>query len=84
MPRTVKLTALNADPVGSVDISTRLGLSRQAVHKWSERRPTTGYPEARWSVSGNPVWDWNVDIVAWLRATGRPYRRVDVPEDGDG
>ncbi|RKR92749.1 hypothetical protein BDK92_7228 [Micromonospora pisi] len=59
-----------ADPVGATEIAERAGVGRPAVERWQERHADT-WPERRWTVGGRPAWDWAVDIVPWLEATGR-------------
>lgn len=72
-----KRKEINADPVSAVDIARRLGMSRMTVNKWHVRPSTAAtYPPHRWMVGNRPTWDWS-DIVAWLKATGRPHERVD-------
>jgi predicted DNA-binding transcriptional regulator AlpA len=58
---------VTADPVGLVEIATRLGRSRGVVDVWRHRGLL---PEPRWIVGGRPAWDWS-DITAWCQATGR-------------
>jgi hypothetical protein len=60
-----------ADPVGLVEIASRLGLRRQTIAMWRMRHPDT-FPTPRWTVSTLPAWDWRRDIVPWLIATDRP------------
>jgi predicted DNA-binding transcriptional regulator AlpA len=57
-----------SDPVGTVEIAARLGVSRSAVDAWRHRHPD--FPEPRWTVGGRPAWDWS-DVEAWARSTGR-------------
>lgn len=56
------------EPVGTVEIAERLGVTRNAVDQWRAR--DLGFPEPRWTVGGRPAWDWD-DIEAWAQATGR-------------
>jgi hypothetical protein len=60
-------------PVGSAEIAARLRVRPQTVHTWRQRGLM---PEPRWTVSGQPAWDWT-DIEAWARRTGR-LREPDV------
>lgn len=62
------MTAAASDLVGLVDIAERLGLARQTVANW--RHLDLGFPEPTWSVSGRPVWEWQV-VAEWAQATGR-------------
>ena len=54
-------------PVGSAEIAARLNVRPQTVHTWRQRGLM---PEPRWTVSGQPAWDWT-DVEAWARRTGR-------------
>lgn len=54
-------------PVGGVEIAQRLGVERKTVAMWNLRGLL---PEPRWTVSGNPAWEWD-DIEEWARRTGR-------------
>ena len=57
-----------ADPVGTVEIATRLGVSRSTVDAWRTRHADT-FPRPRWTVGGRPAWNWD-DIEAWHAARG--------------
>ena len=54
-------------PVGAAEIAARLGVKPQTVHMWRHREIM---PEPRWTVSGQPAWEWR-EIEAWARRTGR-------------
>ena len=54
-------------PVGAAEIAARLGVKPQTVHTWRHRNVM---PSPRWTVSGQPAWDWN-EIEAWGKRTGR-------------
>jgi hypothetical protein len=54
-------------PVGAAEIAVRLRVKPQTVHAWRHRRLM---PSPRWTVSGQPAWDWS-EIEAWARRTGR-------------
>jgi hypothetical protein len=54
-------------PVGAAEIAARLGVRPQTVHTWRHRKRM---PEPRWTVSGQPAWDWS-EIERWARRTGR-------------
>jgi ParB/RepB/Spo0J family partition protein len=58
---------VDADPVGTKDIATRLGVKAQTVAQWRQRGLL---PTPRWEVSGMAVWQWS-DIEAWARDSGR-------------
>jgi hypothetical protein len=62
-------TVAKADPVGAVEIAERIGVNRQTVAVWRMRHDD--FPDERWTVSGYPAWDWNLDVLPWLIATGR-------------
>lgn len=53
------------DPVGAVEIATRLGVARRTVDSW-RGRGTKGdpFPEPRWTVGGRPAWNWD-DVERW-------------------
>lgn len=57
-----------SDVVGINEIADRIGKPRNTVKVWRHRGIL---PEERWSVSGIPAWDWTLDIVPWLKETGR-------------
>jgi hypothetical protein len=42
-------------PVGAAEITARLGVRGQTVHTWRQRGLL---PPPRWTVSGQPAWDW--------------------------
>ena len=67
MPRRTRLASGESTPVGSAEIAARLRVRPQTVHTWRQRGLM---PEPRWTVSGQPAWDWS-DIEAWARRTGR-------------
>lgn len=54
-------------PVGAAEIAKRLGVRAQTVHTWRQRKLM---PPPRWTVSGQPAWDWS-EIEEWARETGR-------------
>jgi hypothetical protein len=70
-PKTVSL--LESFPVGAAEVATRLRVKPQTVHTWRHRKLM---PEPRWTVSGQPAWDW-AEIEAWARRTGR-LRETDI------
>lgn len=53
------------EPVGTMEIAERLGVTRHAVDKWRQRDPT--FPEPRWKIGGRPAWNW-ADVEAWHTA----------------
>ena len=57
--------------MGAAEIAARLGVKPQTVHMWRHRKLM---PEPRWTVSGQPAWDWS-EIEAWARRTGRLRER---------
>lgn len=64
---------LESFPVGAAEIAERLGVRGQTVHTWRQRKLM---PPPRWTVSGQPAWDWS-EIEEWARRTGR-LRTSDV------
>src|SRR3989442_14673739 len=67
MPRRTTQSPGESVPVGAAEIAARLGVRPQTVHTWRHRKLM---PEPRWTVSGQPAWDWP-EIEAWARRTGR-------------
>lgn len=59
-------TMTKSEPVGISEIAERLGQRRQTVAIWHHRGQL---PDPRWTVSGNPAWEW-ADIDKWW--TERP------------
>jgi predicted DNA-binding transcriptional regulator AlpA len=66
----------NVLPVGAAEVATRLGVKPQTVHTWRHRNLM---PAPRWTVSGQPAWDW-AEIEAWAKRTGR-LRQDDIYTD---
>ena len=64
-PKTVP--AFSSFPVGAAEIAERLRVKPQTVHTWRHRGLM---PEPRWTVSGQPAWDW-AEVEIWARQTGR-------------
>jgi hypothetical protein len=58
----------SVEPVGTIEIAERLGVTRDAVNQWRKR--DLGFPEPHWNVGGRPAWEWE-DVEAWARGTGR-------------
>jgi predicted DNA-binding transcriptional regulator AlpA len=56
------------DPVGAVEIASRLGVARATVDQWRQRHPD--FPAPRWLVGGRPCWNWD-DITPWVEARKR-------------
>lgn len=54
-------------PVGAAEIAERLDVKPQTVHTWRHRGLM---PDPRWTVSGQPAWEWR-EIEEWARRTGR-------------
>jgi len=73
VPRRTTQAPGESVPVGAAEIAARLGVRPQTVHTWRHRKLM---PEPRWTVSGQPAWDWP-EIEAWARRTGR-LREGDV------
>ena len=61
------------EAVGTKEIAERFGVTREAVNKWRVRG--IGFPESRWTVGGDPAWEWT-EVESWGRQTGR------LPSDG--
>ncbi len=57
------------DPVGTVEIADRCGVTRSAVDAWRSRDGR--FPRPRWTVGGRPAWNWP-DVEAWAHLTRRP------------
>ena len=73
MPSQKSTSAGGLAPVGAAEIAVRLGVKPQTVHTWRHRKLL---PPPRWTVSGQPAWDWP-EIESWARRTGR-LREDDV------
>lgn len=62
------------EPVGLAEIAERLGVERKTAVMWhyrSERGELpVPMPAPRWTVSGQPAWNWPT-IERWARRTGR-------------
>ena len=67
MPRRSTEATGDSTPVGAAEIAARLGVRAQTVHAWRHRKLM---PPPRWTVSGQPAWDW-ATIEIWARRTGR-------------
>jgi hypothetical protein len=63
-------------PVGAAEIACRLGVKAQTVHTWRQRGLL---PAPRWTVSGQPAWDWP-EIEEWAKRTGR-LRETDLYDE---
>ena len=63
--------AVASFPVGAAEIAKRLGVKPQTVHTWRQRKIL---PTPRWTVSGQPAWDWE-EIEQWAKRTGRLRER---------
>lgn len=66
----------NVFPVGAAEVAARLKVKSQTVHTWRQRNVI---PAPRWTVSGQPAWDW-AEIEAWAKQTGR-IREDDIYAD---
>ena len=67
MPSAKSQANLESFPVGAAEIAERLEVRAQTVHTWRQRKLM---PPPRWTVSGQPAWDWS-EIQDWARRTGR-------------
>lgn len=63
-------------PVGAAEIASRLGVRAPTVHTWRQRGLL---PQPRWTVSGQPAWDWP-EIEEWAKQTGR-LKEVDLYDE---
>ncbi len=73
MTRLRPLAPVASFPVGAAEIAARLQVNPHTVHTWRHRRLMR---EPRWTVSGQPAWDW-AEVEAWARRTGR-LRAADI------
>jgi hypothetical protein len=64
---STKAVSPTSIPVGAAEIAERIGVRPQTVHAWRHRKLM---PAPRWTVSGQPAWDWS-EIEDWARRTGR-------------
>lgn len=74
------VTMVTIDPVGATEIAARCGVDLGTIKKWQQRH-RAGYPDfpkPRRLVGNRPAWDWALDIVPWLTATGRPMPDVTI------
>lgn len=55
---------MQADPVGVIDVAARANVRPITVRQWRRRHAAT-FPAPRWTVSGQPAWDWH-DVERWL------------------
>jgi len=58
---------IELDPVGSVEIGERLGVSLKTVLTWHYDRMM---PQPDWRIGPGPVWNW-ASVAAWALATNR-------------
>jgi hypothetical protein len=77
-PRAVELVAF-ADLVGRQEIAERLGVTPAGVDTWRRRDPD--FPEPAVTLSGTPVWRWQL-VQAWHAGArhhaGRPRKAARV------
>lgn len=59
--------AMSADLVSGAEIGRRLGVSREAVRKWS--KSDRGFPAPLARVGRSVVWDWSV-VRQWAEVHG--------------
>ena len=55
------------EPVGILEIATRLKVKRDTVNKWRDRGL---FPPPRWTVGGRPAWHWP-EVLEWAEETNR-------------
>lgn len=67
MAQTKSEISNNAFPVGAAEVAARLGVKRQTVQTWRHRNLL---PAPRWTVSGQPAWEW-AEIETWAKRTDR-------------
>jgi hypothetical protein len=65
------VVVVTREPVGVQEIDERAGVSEVTVRQWKRRYP--GFPRSRWTVSGQPAWDWH-EVRVWVRKPRRPGR----------
>lgn len=72
--------AINARLVGFSDIAELLGLQRETVKRWHERREATNFPQVR--VQVNNVYGFDRDeVLDWYRRW-TSTRRVEYKKSG--
>jgi hypothetical protein len=74
------VTMVTIDPVGATEIAARCGVDLGTIKKWQKRHRAgcPDFPQPRRLVGNRPAWDWALDIVPWLTATGRPIPDVTI------
>jgi hypothetical protein len=80
-----KVRRVHRDLVTQSDIATRVGVSREAVRKWTHRTGTQRFPAPLDTVGGgdtraHKVWQWS-DVVTWLRDVYMFDLDQDLPDD---
>ncbi|QFG69511.1 helix-turn-helix transcriptional regulator [Ornithinimicrobium pratense] len=65
-----KITRVHRDFVTMSDVAARVGLSREAIRKWTHRKGDDAFPAPVDTVGGPPsgavkIWDW-AEVVPWL------------------
>lgn len=65
----MQFSVCHSDPdlVDGPEISSRLGVSRQAVQLWATGKRGSGFPRPLGAPGGKRIWAWG-DVVAWARA----------------
>lgn len=58
---------VDPDLVDGPEISSRLGVTRQAVQNWAIGKRGSGFPLPIGSPGGKRIWAWG-EVVAWARA----------------
>lgn len=62
-----------ADPVGVLEIASRLGVKDRTVHQWQFRQimPPPDYA----SINGGKAWEWKT-ILKWAGVTGHVFSQT--------
>lgn len=80
-----KVRRVHRDLVNQSDIATRVGMSREAVRKWTLRSGDHAFPAPFDTLGGgdtrtSTVWLWS-DVVPWLHATYGIDMGENLPDD---
>lgn len=67
MAQTKSEVSNKAFSVGAAEVAARLGVKPQTVYTWRQRNLM---PAPRWTVSGQPAWEW-AEIETWAKRPNR-------------